>query len=104
MEGLDFADDLALLSSNFTDMREKTEKLTEKAARLGLKVNSQKCKTLRSKGARNRESIRVNGQDVEEVDEFVYLGAVVDREGRGGRDIKNRMQKARGAFKRTLSL
>ena len=36
---------------------------------------------------------------MEDVDEFVYLGAVVDREGGGGRDIKNRMQKARGAFK-----
>jgi hypothetical protein len=92
LKDLDFADDIALVSSKYNDMKEKTEKLVEEAARVGLKLNSRKCKTLRTKGARNREGIRVNGQEVEEVDEFVYLGAIVDKKGGGSRDIKNRMQ------------
>ena len=35
----------------------------------------------------------VNGEEVEDVEEFVYLGAIVDKEGRGSKDIRNRTQK-----------
>ena len=60
---------------------------------------ARKCKTLRTKFARNRESIVVNDEEVEDVEEFVYLGAIVDKEG-GGSNISTRLQKARGAFQR----
>ena len=39
----------------------------------------------------------VNGEEVEDAEEFVYLGAIADKEGRGSKDIRNRLQKARGA-------
>ena len=47
-EDLDFADDIALLSSKFSDLHEKTRRLAEEAARVGLKLNARKCKTLRT--------------------------------------------------------
>ena len=81
-------------------MREKTERLTEEAAIVGLKLNTRKCKTLRTEFSRNRESILVNGEEVEGVEEFAYLGAIVDKEGGGSKDIRNRLQKARGEFQR----
>lgn len=34
---------------------------------------------------------------VEDVEEFAYLGAIVDKEGEGSKDIVNRLQKACGA-------
>ena len=40
----------------------------------------------------------VNDEEVEDVEEFVYLGAIVDKEGGGSKDIRTRLQKARGAF------
>ena len=42
----------------------------------------------------------MNGEEVKDVGEFPYLGATVDKEGGGSRDIKNRLQKARGASQR----
>ena len=42
----------------------------------------------------------MNGEEVEDVGEFPYLGATVDKEGGGSGDIKNRLQKARSAFQR----
>ena len=48
LEDPDFADDIALLSSKFNDSCEKTGRLEEKAARVGLKLNVRKCKTLRT--------------------------------------------------------
>ena len=61
LEDLDFADDIALLSSKFNDLCKKTGTLTEAAARVGLKLNARKCKTLRTEYASNIESIMVNG-------------------------------------------
>ena len=42
LEDLDFADDIALLSSKFNDLREKTGRLTEEVARVGLKTQCKK--------------------------------------------------------------
>ena len=59
-------------------MHEKTGKLAEEAAKVGLKLNERKCTTLRTEFAHRRESIVVNGEEVEDVAEFAYLGAMVD--------------------------
>ena len=100
LEGLDFADDIALPSSKCNDLREKTWRLTEEAARVSLKLIARKCETMRAEFARNRESIVVNGEEVDDVEEFAYLGAIVDKEGGGSRDIRERLQTIRGAFQR----
>ena len=42
----------------------------------------------------------MNGREVEDVEEFPYLGATVDKEGGGSKDIMNRLQKTRRAFQR----
>ena len=70
LEKLDFADDIALLSFKFNDLREKTRKLTEESARVGLQLNTTKGKTLRTGHAKSEERIVVNGERVEEVEEF----------------------------------
>ena len=99
-EDLDFLDNSALLSSKFNELREKTGKLMKEAARVGPKLNERKCKTLRTEFVRNRENIVVNGEEVEDVEEFAYLGATVDNEGGGSEDVRNRLSKAQGAFQR----
>jgi len=81
-------------------LHEKTGRLAEEAARVGIKLNAKKCKTLRTGFANSRENIVVNGEEVEDVEKFAYLGAIVDKEGRGSEDIVNRLQKAHGAFQR----
>ena len=48
LEDLDFTDDIALLSSRFNDLHKKTGRLVEETARVGLKLNARKCKTLRT--------------------------------------------------------
>ena len=72
-EDLDFADDIVLLSSKFSDLHEKTGRLAEEAARVGFKLNATKCKTLRTESARSREKIVVDGEEVYDVEEFIYL-------------------------------
>ena len=105
LEDLDFADDIALLSSKFSDLHEKTGRLAEEAARVGLKLNARKCETLRTDCASSREKIvvdgkEVDGKEVDDVEKFTYLGAIVDKEFGGSKDIMHRLQKACGAFQR----
>ena len=99
LEDLDFADDIALLSSTRQHIQANTDKLTHEAERVGLKVNVDKCKLLRINSWSN-DVVEVNGRGIEDVDRFVYLGATVSKEGGGTEDIQSRVVKARGVFLR----
>ena len=55
---------------------------------------------MRAEFARNRESIVVNGEEVEDVEEFACIVDIVDKEGGGSKDIRDRLQKTRNAFQR----
>ena len=63
-QDLDFTGDTALLSSMLNYLHEKTGTLAEKTARVGLKLNAKKCKTLMTKCASSRENIVVDGKEV----------------------------------------
>ena len=65
--------------------------MREEAARVGLKLNARKRKTLRSEFVRNRENIVVNDEEVEDIEGFAYLGAIIDKEGGGSKDMRNRL-------------
>ena len=99
LEDLDFADDIALLSSTRQHIQTKTDKLAHEAERVGLTINVDKCKLLRI-NSRNNDMVEVNGKGIEDVDRFVYLGATVSKEGGGTEDIHNRVLKARWVFMR----
>ena len=90
LEDLDFADDIALLSSTRQHIQTKTDKVAHEAERVGLKVNVDKCRLLRINSRKN-DVVEVNGRGVESVDRFVYLGATVSKEGGGTEDIHNRV-------------
>ena len=99
LEDLDFADDIALLSSTRQHIQTKTDKLAREAERVGLKVNVDKCKPLRI-NSRSNDVVEVNGRGIEDVDRFVYLEATVSKEGGGTEHIQKRVVKARGVFLR----
>ena len=97
LEDLDFADDIVLLSSKYQQIQDKTNRLVDNAGRVGLKLNAQKCKVMRM-SARREDKVMIERKEVEDVEEFVYLGATVTKEGGGTEDIKKRLSKAQGAF------
>jgi len=70
LEDLDFAEDIPLLSSRCVDIRDKTSRLTDEAARVSLKVDAKKSKVMRV-NAKNDQRIKINGEQAEEVKECV---------------------------------
>ena len=97
IEDLDYADDVALISSRFADLQEKTDRLVATAGIVGLKINPRKTKTLRI-NHRCTDYIRIEGEKVEDVESFVYIGSVLDKLGGTEADIKRRLALARIAF------
>ena len=95
---IDFADDVALLSHHHDNMQDKATSLYESAAKLGLKINKKKTRTMTTNHV-NKNSIQLRGEDIEDVEQFTYLGSVVSRDGGTDRDIKSRTGKATAAFK-----
>ena len=92
LDDLKFADDLALLSHNHSQMQDKTSLLETTSAGTGLKINRMKM------NATANLPVTVGGQPIREVESFVYLGSVVGEQRGTDRDVTARIGKARAAF------
>ena len=97
LDDLDFADDLALLSHNHSQMQDKTTLLETTSAGTGLKINRKKTELMKMNTTANAP-ITVGGEPIREVESFVYLGSVVDHQGGTDRDVTARIGKTRSAF------
>ena len=97
LDDLDFADDLALLSSTRIQLQLKNERLSNASKGTGLKISITKTKVMRFNPA-SEEEVIVNGEELEGVDSFVYLGAKVSTAGGTDDDINSRLCKARAVF------
>ncbi|KAI0225627.1 DNA polymerase zeta catalytic subunit [Lamellibrachia satsuma] len=97
LDDLDFADDLALLSHSHRQMQDKTTELALISAQVGLKINKRKTKILRT-NTTCETPIMLEGETLDEVKDFRYLGSIVDTLGGTEADVKKRISKARVAF------
>ena len=103
LEDLDFADDLALLSSTRRQLQLKNERLSNASKGTGLMFNITKTKVVRFNAA-SEEKVIVNGEELEDVDSFVHLGAKVSTAGGADNDINSRLFKARAVFGKLLGV
>lgn len=95
LDDLDFADDLELLSHTQQQMQEKTNIIATHSANLGLIIHKGKSKILKVNN-NNTAPIRLEGEALEKVESFTYLGSVVDKWGGTEADVKVRIGKAMG--------
>ncbi|KAK7109158.1 hypothetical protein V1264_013249 [Littorina saxatilis] len=98
LDDLDFADDVALLSHTQQQMQEKTSTVANNSARFGLNIHKGKSKVLRTNATANTTPITLDGEALQEVDNFTYLGSIVDKQGGTDVDVRVRIGKARAAF------
>ena len=94
---LAYADDIALLSEDMDSMKRITEKLALEASKVGLEINRTKTKVM---AAQPREdiSISLEGETIERVDSFEYLGSVVCVDGDVRKEVGIRIGKAGAVF------
>ena len=97
LNDLDFADDLALLSQTQQQMQEKTTSVAAASAAVGLNINKEKSKTLRYNTICTNQ-ITLDGEALEDVETFTYLGSIIDEHGGSDADVRARIGKARAAY------
>lgn len=95
---LDFADDIALMAKTQKVLQEATTSLEEEAARVGLRISTDKTKTLKVT-RKTQVQVSVGNQQIEEVNQFTYLGSIVASTGGADADINCRIGKAAAVFR-----
>ena len=88
-----YADDTTLLSVVFDKLKLSTKELEEACKKWGMKINGAKCKII----SPSENEIVIDGQVVEHVPEFVFLGSLVPD---SSADVRRRIALAATAFGR----
>ena len=87
-----FVEDIDLLGSSEEELPQLTQRLDETAAEYGMEICSEKS-TILVKNIKPRPStkIRMNGQMLEEVDPFKYLGYTQTKYGTSEKEVRIRL-------------
>ena len=102
LKSVRFADDQALISQSAKGLQTLVDALGKQCEEYGMKINHKKTKVMRfrkASRARNLKlNIRVDGQNLEQVEQFNYLGSTLEENGHSSKDIRKRIALAKEAF------
>ena len=91
-----YADDVVFVAESERELRELIDKFNRVCKRRGLKVNADKSKVMIMGGTEDDKcEIKLNGQVLEHVKEFCYLGSTVNDRGTDESDCNKRVMKER---------
>ncbi|XP_063404386.1 uncharacterized protein LOC134687857 [Mytilus trossulus] len=79
-------------------MQNKTSRLHETALSVGLKINAQKTKIISLNYKTSKQPITLKGDNIEEVENFTYLGTNISQDNGTSKNIMARINKARTSF------
>ena len=96
ISNLRYADDIVLLTESVTELQGLTERLDKVSRKFGLMINIDKTKVMGMDGVECH--IRVRGEQLEQVDAFVYLGSLITEDADCTKEIKVRLGKRKGAM------
>ena len=85
---LRYADDTILMAESEDDLKSLLMKVKEKNEKVGLKLNIQKTKIMASGPI---TSWQIDGETVEAVADFIFLGSKIIADGNGSHEIKRRL-------------
>ena len=98
LEDLDYADDITLLSTNAIHLQQKTNALNENAKKAGLHINMKKTKVIHLNLTEPHPQLMIDGEELDTVDDFTYLGRNNSAENSVQKDISARINKARNSY------
>ena len=79
-EDLDFADDLAVISSTHAHLQKKTSRLNTFAKQVGLIINRAKTQVM-CINAQESPPVNIEGENLTAVEDFCYLGSHISTDG-----------------------
>ena len=90
INNLRYADDNTLTAENKEELKSLLMKVKEESEKVGLKLNIQKTKIMASGGITSWE---IDGETVETVSDFIFLGSKITTDGDCSHEIKRRYEK-----------
>lgn len=99
IDNLRFADDTAIMAERAEDLQTLLERVGRECEEVGLSINTQKTKMMViSKNPNINPILTLNGNRIEQVQKYKYLGSVINSEMAPDQEIKIRIEMARNAF------
>ena len=92
-----YADDVSIVDESVSKTNEFLEVLQIQGARLGLKINVKKTKSLRL-GISEDEKVALGNEKIDQVGSFIYLSSIISKEDGSSEDVKSRIAKPKGVF------
>ena len=88
INNLRYADDTTFMAERKEELKSLLMKVKEESEKVGLKLNIQKMKTMASGPITSWE---IDGETVETVSDFIFLGSKITADGDCSHDIKRRL-------------
>ncbi|KAI5754287.1 hypothetical protein M8J77_007444 [Diaphorina citri] len=95
---LAFADDLAILAKNETNLQHNLNVWNEEMTRRGMVINVKKTKSMVISRNPIQHHVHLNNQPIEQVNVFKYLGALISADGTIDAEINGRVANATKCF------
>ena len=95
-----FADDSALVAHSAEEMQTIVDAFSDASNKFDLKINIKKTEVLYQPNSTQEEDIMVDGNKLNSVLEFTYLGSTISSNGCIDDEIQRRIAKASGSFGR----
>ena len=87
-----FADDIVICSESKERVEEKLESWRYALERRGMKVNRRKTEYMCVNERQDKGTVKMQREEVAKVEDFKYLGSIVQSHGECGREVKKRVQ------------
>ena len=105
LQDVRFADDQAMVDSSEAGLQRTMSRLEQTASVYDMKINIKKTKVMRiCRTGGKKMHIAINGQQVEQVQHFQYLGTWISENGSCEREIRTRIGVAKESFKKHKEL
>ena len=92
LNNLRFSDDIVLFAENIEDLQQMLTSLDEEGKKDGMKINKKKTKIMCNNYTKHKNpKIQIEGQRVENVTEYLYLGQLITRENNLTKEIDRRI-------------
>ena len=98
INNLSFADDIILVAKTPKELQQMLEDLQSMSKEIGLKMNKSETKLMFNNKTKPNHKIKVEGQELESVQTYVYLGQLFSLDGDSEVEIKRRISIAWSQF------
>ena len=99
-----FADDQAVIAGSARTLQILVDRINKVSHSYGMKINIKKTKVMTISKNPRQFALRIDGEPIEQVESFKYLGQTITQDGRCETEVRMRIAMAKAAFREKQNL